>query len=186
MPKTPTIATVMTALDHLAAELAKTRAEIADTRQRVARLGRGTGDHAEAARAAVAAAADPRERARQALRERVSTPETLAAALEVTEAQARALVAELGGEVYNLATDAAPRWVLQVGDETDTDTLVEAVRRVLRERPLEQRELAAATGARRGRVGGAIVKLQTNKEPILNLGAANKARWFYAAAPPRN
>lgn len=186
MPKSPSIATVMTALDRLAAELARTRAEIADTRARVSRLGRGTGDVTEAARAAVAVVTDPRERTRQALRDRVATVEHVASALEVTEPQARALVAELGDEVYNLATDAAPRWVLQIGDETDTETLCEAVRRVLRERPLEQREIIAATGARRNRVSGAIVKLQAQSEPIWNLGEKNKARWFYAAMPARH
>ena len=161
------------------ADIAATRAELAATRERlaaaeraIARAPRGVAEDT-----APSPPTTPKSRAEAILSHGVTTPEHLARALGVDVEQARALVP---ADAVNLATDAAPRWVLPIGDQTDFSTLIEAVRRVLRERPMTQTDIVEATGARRSRVGGAIGRLQARGENVINLGNGRRARWFLA------
>lgn len=99
----------------------------------------------------------------------------LAGALDELQAHSAA------GRAYNLGSVERPRYVWVLGDETSTTELIDAVRRCIRERPLELSELETATDARRNRLSGAIVRLQAFEEPIMNLGTQHRARWFLAA-----
>lgn len=73
-------------------------------------------------------------------------------------------------QIHNHGTDADPRWQWVLGDQTPTDELVFAVETMLRRRAYTFAELTAATGARRGRLSGVIVKFQREGYPIINDG----------------
>lgn len=76
------------------------------------------------------------------------------------------------------ATVAPPPSPHHVGDDTPTPVLNAAVEALLRERPLERRELVQLTGARTNRVAGAIVHLQRHGVPIVRDRAGKRSRWY--------
>lgn len=66
----------------------------------------------------------------------------------------------------------------RVGDAGPTSELMLAVQHLLRQRPMSFREILEETGARDGRVSGAIVRLQRDGAGVVNLGKSNAALWF--------
>lgn len=84
-----------------------------------------------------------------------------------------------GERVFNVGTEHAPRWQLVLGDSGPTPELIEVVGRLIRERPWTREELMKITGARAGRVSGAIVALQEDPaNRVVNVGTHARARWF--------
>lgn len=175
-------------------ELAAIRALFEEQTKRLddlrARLARGTHNDlsrsAEAAKAVIASAPaldrpvtlSIGERLELALRDRPRTLVELSQILSLTPGATIVAVRKLGDKVYNLGTEHSPRWFWRVGDAGPTSELIHAVSKLLSDRPFGMRELLEATGARIGRVSGAIVSLQRQKRDVRNLGTPTVARWF--------
>lgn len=80
--------------------------------------------------------------------------------------------------VYNHGTDYDPRWAWVIGDQTPTAELSAAVEKMITARPYTFAELTAATGARRGRLSGVLVKFQREGRDITNEnGTDRQYRW---------
>jgi len=80
--------------------------------------------------------------------------------------------------VYNHGTEYDPRWSWVVGDQTPTAELSAAVEKMITTRPYTFAELTAATGARRGRLSGVLVKFQRDERDIVNEnGTDRQYRW---------
>lgn len=71
--------------------------------------------------------------------------------------------------------------VIRVGDAGPTADLIRAVEVLIRERPRLLRELIAETGARIGRVSGAVEKLKLTAR-VVDLGTGARALWFIPSA----
>lgn len=182
---TETVQTIEAALAEMAAEQTAAAERIAALRAEL-RLARGTADVTEAARAAAAPAPAPPlpDRVEAALRAGIWSLDELchevrAPAGPVSAALKRARTAR---QVYNVGAEDRPRWTWVPGDAVETQALYAHVERLISERPFEFAELLAATGARRGRVSGAIVSFQHAGRRVLNLGTTAKARWFLLPA----
>src|SRR5574341_2696364 len=66
-----------------------------------------------------------------------------------------------------------------VGDEGPTGELMEAVRRLITERPQSHQDLLLATGARADRIKGGLMRIQREDESrLVNLGTETRALWF--------
>lgn len=84
-------------------------------------------------------------------------------------------------KVYNIGSANHPRWCWVVGDKSTPAELNAQVYRLTSASPLTFQQLEAATGARRGRVSGAIVAMQRNPKiakRIENLGNGRVFVWF--------
>lgn len=80
--------------------------------------------------------------------------------------------------VYNHGTDFEPEWSWVIGDQTSTAELSDAVEMMITRRPYTFAELTAATGARRGRLSGVLVKFQRDGRDIANEnGTDRQYRW---------
>lgn len=113
------------------------------------------------------------------LKERPRSLEELARDLREPAGKVSAAIKPLRKHLFNAGTDAAPAWFWIVGDESPTDQLNAAVAALVRYRPMRFQELLAATGARQGRVSGAIVALERDPESrLVNLDTPTRARWF--------
>lgn len=161
--------------------------------ERAVKLARGTGNDLAAEAAKAVAAAKP-----QTLKERMiatllgaDVPFTFGALCKAVDAKPGSVVncmRELKREhaVYNLGTEDHPRWIGVIGDKTSTAELNAWVRRLVELAPLSFAQLLAATGARRGRVSGAIVQLQRNPQTrklLQNLGDDRTYVWFLPTSP---
>lgn len=88
--------------------------------------------------------------------------------------------------VYNHGTDFEPEWAWVIGDETPTAELSDAVEKMITRRPYTFAELTAATGARRGRLSGVLVKFQRDGRGIVNEnGTDRQYRWKMRPARAR-
>lgn len=88
--------------------------------------------------------------------------------------------------VYNHGTDFEPRWAWVIGDQTTTAELSDAVERLITVRPYTFAELTLATGARRGRLSGVLVRFQREGRDIVNEnGTDRQYRWKMRAARRR-
>lgn len=65
-----------------------------------------------------------------------------------------------------------------IGDETDSATLNETVKRCIAERPRTRQEIIELTGARANRINGALIALQVQGLPVKNLGNRYRAVWY--------
>lgn len=156
--------------------------------ERALKLARGTGDVQTEAAAAVATIAAPKSLAEkiEAVLRGPDAPLTFGAlckAVGSTAGRCSTCMRELrkANKVYNLGTEDHPRWIWIVGDETSTPDLNAHVARLVTLLPMTFSQLMAATGARRGRVSGAIVQLQRNPETrrrLQNLGDSRVFVWF--------
>lgn len=118
--------------------------------------------------ALASAVKEPAERVRKELRK---LHNTLCPTRSIDDAEDARLV-------YNHGTDDAPVWQWVIGDETPTELLVFAVEEMLRRRAYTFAELTLATGARRGRLSGVIVRFQRAGWPIFNDGGSEREyRW---------
>lgn len=176
-------------LEQIAAEQAQIAERLATVRAMIAR---GTGDVTQAAAAARAAAAltppvvapPLAERLESALRSGIWSLDELA---QRVRAPANTIAAHLkrwrvARQIYNVGSEDQPRWIWIVGDPPDGQpaALYSMIEQLIAFRPFEFAELAAATGARRGKISGAIVDLQKRfgRGAVLNLGTQARARWF--------
>lgn len=186
-PIAPAATTPEEILEQLAAEQAQLAERIATVR---GMLARGTGDVTQAAAAARAAVAltppalapSLTERVEGALRTGVWSLDDLCREVRAPAGPVSAILkrARAARHVYNVGSEDRPRWTWILGDEVPTQTLYAKVERLVSEVPLEFEQLLKATGARRGRVSGAIVDLQKRygRDKVLNLGTPARARWF--------
>jgi hypothetical protein len=175
---------------EIAAEAHQERLEL----ERVLKLARGTGDLHEKAAAAVALArgtdkskplARPQtlvQQIEQALRGE-GAPMSIAALakdIDVTIDRVTACMRELkkAGRIYNMGTEDHPCWIWIIGDATPTRELNDHVARLITYQPMTFAQLLAATGARRGRVSGALVEVQKTRKDWKNLGDERTYRWF--------
>lgn len=193
-------------VDAIVAKLEIVRSEVKKLEDETKRLeenlksARGTGDHTEKAVEAVRQAQVPqvpqvprvvpptlRDRIKTALlRESLSIGQ-LSKALNETPGRVSDEMRTLRsqGQVYNVGNADNPMWTWRIGDNTDTRILLEAIRRLISERPMTTKELAEATGARISRVGGVLVAIQRSDDQIFNLGNKHTARWFLASGAQR-
>ncbi len=68
-----------------------------------------------------------------------------------------------------------------VGDDGPTDELVDAIRRMLTDRPCRFQDILEATGARDNRIKGSITRLKTEGAGVVDIspaGSGRAARWF--------
>lgn len=157
--------------------------------ERALKLARGTGDVREQAAAAVAMVKGNgkgkvtlQTQIEQALRGEHAPMSMTALAKEigVGVGKVAACMRELKrkGCVYNLGTEDHPCWIWVVGDKTATRELNDHVARLITYTPMTFAQLLAATGARRGRVSGALVEVQKTRSDWKNLGDDRTYRWF--------
>lgn len=175
---------------EIAAEAHQERLET----ERALRLARGTGDVHEKAAQAVALArgtdkikaiAKPKTlqgQIEEALRSKDApmSMASLAKLIDTSIGRVSACMRELkkAGKVYNMGTEDHPCWIWIVGDETATRDLNDHVARLITFTPMTFAQLLAATGARRGRVSGALVEVQKTRKDWQNLGDDRTYRWF--------
>lgn len=160
-------------LEDAAARLETLRLEQAKLEQQV-RLARGT-------REGMAPIVAPplTDRMLASLTERPRSLDELARELREPAGKISAAIKPLRARLYNAGTEAAPAWFPIVGDEAPTEIVNAAVAALVRYRPMRFQELLAATGARQGRVSGAIVALERDPESrLVNLDTPTRARWF--------
>lgn len=105
------------------------------------------------------------------------TLDTLARELDVSTSKTLRAMKPLRDRLYNIGTEDRPRWTLTVGNEVDIAVLTAQVGRLLREKPMDRKELLAATGASDNRIGGALRRLQREGARVENWGSARYARW---------
>jgi hypothetical protein len=106
-------------------------------------------------------------------------PELLAK-IEMLQRQLQALVQEFKGDAdaADAADQAAPRGLPR---EPLDVALVDKVRTMLQDRPLLFAEIVAATGEEDNKIKAVLTKMQRDDELLINIGLANKARWFIFA-----
>ncbi len=177
-----------------AAQIEETARAERERLERALKLARGTGDVTEKARAAstsVSGRAIVIEKSRtladnieHALRAHgVLLESALARTLGVTPPKLSAEMRRLASahKVYNIGSEEHPRWCWIIGDDSSPAELNQQVYRLTSAAPLTFAQLEAATGARRGRVSGAIVAMQRNPKiakRIENLGNGRVFVWF--------
>ena len=72
-----------------------------------------------------------------------------------------------------------------IGDNTDTPTLIATVERAITGYARTLRELVELTGARRNRISGALVKIQVaHPTSVQNVGNDARALWYIAPKRP--
>lgn len=149
-------------------------------------LARGTGDVTEEARKVTAPrvgghlSMDLPQRIEAALRAKPRSIEELARELHETPGRITATMKPMRKHLYNAGTEDAPAWFWIVGDGASASEINAAVEALVKFKPMRFPELLAATGARQGRVSGAIVAMQRDgKSRIANLDSPMRARWFW-------
>lgn len=196
------------AQDNQAAIIENIQAGLSQFQELLGQLARGTEDHGDAARAAVAQVANDaqvtipvtptvreptlRERLEAALRTESLDIEKLARVLKTTPGKVAEILRPLKkvGQVANVGTEDHPIWTWRLGDQCTTAELIAWVRRMIAERPMTTRELADASGAKFTRVGGAVVAIQRapgEGNKILDLDPLRHTkRWFLVTAQMRD
>lgn len=188
----PLLRTLAAAVRHarqMEAEAAAERAQL----EKALKLARGTGDITEKAQEVVRAAAVPAKRTladqiESLLRDNGLVYESaIAGKLGVSATKVTDEMRRLAREhkIYNIGTEQHPRWCWVIGDTSSPAELNEQVYRLTSAVPLTFEQLTAATGARRGRVSGAIVAMQRNPKiakRIENLGNGRVFVWFVRPA----
>lgn len=151
---------------------------------------RGTGDVTEAAHAAATKIAEEKmpERIHAAIeKDGPATVAELAQRLGEPAARVQRTVKKLraAGQLRNVGSPLEPVWWWAVGDGGDTGELRDSVARLLSHRPMTLLEIVNATGARRNRISGVLVKLQVSGVPVRNLGDGQRAVWSVGRKPHR-
>lgn len=159
-----------------------------------AKLARGTGDVTDAAAAAirVATALTPPavspmpplpERIETELRARFLSLKELCHRVRAPAGPVSAFLKRAKAQrlVYNVGSEEQPVYTWVIGDDAPTTELYPLVERLIARRPFEHAELMSATGARRGRVSGAIVDIakRHGRDAVRNVGGTRaRHRWF--------
>lgn len=184
----------LTAIKAQADDLAKSQEQLDATVDHVARLivrARGTSDITEQARVAQLEAGEDTlpERIRVILEsEGPASVAEIAERLRVPAGRVQRVVKKLrsADKLRNVGSPEDPRWWWSVGDEGSTDELTASISALLRHWPMTLSALMDATGARRGRISGVIVKLQRSGAPVENLGDGHVAIWSLAGQRRRD
>lgn len=172
-----------TITEDLDAALSAAERALAELRAKVA-LAKGSRNVTAQADAAVELTLA--ERITQLLQRRVMSPDELASELGAQPEQLTIALRTIRKRLHNVGGET-PRWFCELGDDATTEAINAAVEALIAERPMTSAELVAATGARGSRVSGAIVKLQRDaSRSIINLGDANRGRWFLVPPSARS
>lgn len=144
------------------------------------RLARGTREIPVQAPSAQPAALTLRERICHALQKESLSIRDLAKELGEPLAAVSAEVKRLrqGRQVHNVGSEDYPVWNFKIGDGTTSNELRKHIERLISERPMTTAELADATGARIGRVGGQLGEIQYSGKQVVDLGTPLARRWF--------
>lgn len=161
-------------------EVGAAEGRIAELAEQAVRIARGTQNVSEAAAFAVLSV-DLTGRIEAALK--VAGPAnalTLARDLRAPSAHVATSLRALRrkGAITNIGTNTDPLWCWRVGDETETSDVMRAVDGILRVKAMSLQELIAATGVRRNRLSGVLVRLQRDGVPMKNLGDGRRAVWW--------
>lgn len=175
-------------LNAAVAQAAKAEADARAARleaERALNLARGTGDvQVQAAEAVRAVRAETIADRIAAVLAGPDAPMTFTALVRAVRASAGKVSIAMramrkANRVYNLGTEDHPSWIWIIGDEGTTAELNAHVLRLIMLQPMTMAQLMAATGARRGRVSGALVDMQKNHAGRWqNLGDNRTYRWF--------
>jgi hypothetical protein len=167
--------TTSTAGDETMARISALEAEAQKLR---AQLARGSKDITAEALAATRSVVPLETRIEMALRQRPRATEELARDLKEAAGKVSTAMKTIRKHLVNVGTETAPAWFWVVGDKAPTEQINAAVEALVRYKDCTFPELIAATGARQGRVSGAIVKLQRDpKSRIVNFGTPGRAKW---------
>lgn len=90
------------------------------------------------------------------------------------------------GRIANVGLPSSPRWTAVVGDGISTPALNSLVLRLIAVTPMTVKELQVATGARLGRVGGAIVAAQRTSAVIDVEPTQRAGRYYVVPADARD
>lgn len=146
------------------------------------KLARGTGDHTEVAlRVGGELSMTLDQRIEAILRDKPHSLDELTRELKEPAGRISSVMKTMRKRLYNVGTEDAPVWFYIVGDEASAEQINNAVRALISFRPMRFPELLTATGARQGRVSGAIVAMQRDpKSRIANVDPdrPQRARWF--------
>lgn len=136
-------------------------------------------DDAAAPRVGGGLSLDLGARVEAALRVHPHSLEELARELKEPVGRISTALKPLRKHLYNVGTEHAPAWFWIVGDEASASEINQAVLTLVKFKPMRFPELLAATGARQGRVSGAIVAMQRDSNArLVNLDTPQRARWF--------
>lgn len=160
---------------HMVQRLAELKEAAAELEKKL-EMARGTGDVTEEARVA---GRDLPKMIEAILRQRPRTLVELAKDIGEPAGRVSNALRPMKKLLFNAGTADTPAWFVIPGDAASTETINNAVRALIAYRPMYFPELLAATGARQGRVSGAIVAMQRDPNGrIVNLGTTARARWF--------
>lgn len=80
--------------------------------------------------------------------------------------------------IFNIGTEAEPRFIWVIGDETPTQEVRDIVETLITLKAYTFADLYAATGVRRGRLSGVLVDFQRDGRKIKNEGGTDRRyRW---------
>jgi hypothetical protein len=189
---TEDLQTLLTLAHQRAAKIEADATAEREQLERALRLAKGTADVQKAAAQAVAVVQSEslESQIRRALMS-VDAPMTMPVLCKAVGASAGRVSATMremrrANKVYNMGTEDHPRWIAVIGDNTPTTELNAWVKRLVSLAPFTFAGLLAATGARRGRVSGAIVQLQRDpktRRDLQNLGNDRTYVWFLPTSP---
>jgi hypothetical protein len=153
------------------------------------RMAKGTADVTRSAviarlDGALETAALPRtlaEKIEASLREKPRTMMELALDVNATPKRISNVMRDLRTKIANVGSETHPVWTWIIGDETTAAELAAQVAHLISLRPFTLQELITATGARRNRISGALVRL-VEASKAENHGSATVARWY---SPPK-
>ena len=99
---------------------------------------------------------------------------------DVSPSLQRSAIASLRkqGRLYNLASDAVPRWQWRPGADSPAPERLAIVVRMLSERPTTLAELVEALACTRGQASGALVQITRQGRPLQNLGNGRHGLWY--------
>lgn len=157
-------------IDHLESDLKRLREQLA----------RGTGDVTAQAAAAAAPELPLRERVEVLVRQRPHSVQEIARSLGEPAGPIGDAIKNMKSNLYNAGSATDPQWFWIVGDDVPATELNAAVDALISTGPRTLVELMAATGARQGRVSGAIVQMRRRADStrVVNLGNDARAKWF--------
>lgn len=165
-----------TATEDAAARLEALRQEAHELEVKLT-LARGTRDLAP--RVGGELSLDLGQRIEAVLRVRPHSVEELARELKESAGKISAALKPMRKHLFNAGSEDAPSWFWIVSDQATAAEVNAAVAALVRFKPMRFPELLAATGARQGRVSGAVVAMQRDpKSRLVNLDTAMRARWF--------
>ncbi len=114
------------------------------------------------------------------LRAELMSVQDLASALDVPVGPVADLIRELRQErrVWNVGTEDAPLWLLRMEQATSMADLGEIICRLIAVRPMTEREIVEATGARIAWVKSALADIERTDQRVLKIRTGRVKRWM--------